>query len=189
LPLPCAIGLGDRQGKQQLGHDLQQLSLRVEHDFFLTLVRARRNPDRPLSERGMRTMDKVSSALETAGVQVPTIWHSGKTRARQTAERLAQSIAREGDVEESRGLAPKDNVGLLVKELGRHEEDLAIVGHLPHLSKLASRLLTGKQDADTIVFQKGGVVCLERDEQGSWHVQWMIVPNLFPGRGRPPAGE
>ena len=138
------------------------------------------DPDRPLSESGMRDVEKISSVLEGAGVQVHTIWHSGKTRARQTAERLAQAVAPDADVEESRGLAPKDNVGPLAEELEKHEGDLAIVGHLPHLCKLASSLLMSDEDADTISFQKGGVVCLERDEAGAWHVDWMIVPRLFP---------
>lgn len=53
-----------------------------------------------------------------------------------------------------------------------------IVGHLPHLSRLASSLLTGRQDAEVVGFQYGGVVCLERTNDG-WKLGWMIVPDLF----------
>jgi phosphohistidine phosphatase len=56
------------------------------------------------------------------------------------------------------------------------------VGHLPFLSRLASRLLAGDEDADVVSFRKGGVVCLQRGETGRWSVAWMVVPDVVRAR-------
>lgn len=133
---------------------------------------------RPLTESGARDVAWVGAFLERAGVQVPTIWHSGKTRARQTAECLARHVGRGVDVVEKSGLDPNDPVAPVHEELGPIEKDLVIVGHLPHLAKLASLLITGCEDGDPVRFQMSGVVCLERTEGGRWRVRWMVVPTL-----------
>jgi len=67
----------------------------------------------------------------------------------------------------------------LKDELAPNGRDVMIVGHLPFVSKLASLLLTGDESADTIAFQKGGIVCLERSAEDKWHVNWMVTPELL----------
>jgi phosphohistidine phosphatase len=57
-------------------------------------------------------------------------------------------------------------------------ENIMLVGHLPHLGKLASLLLCGDENAGLISFRMGGALCLERDGAGKWSVQWMIIPDL-----------
>jgi phosphohistidine phosphatase SixA len=52
-----------------------------------------------------------------------------------------------------------------------------IVGHLPFLSKLTSRLL-GKEE-EVVNFQQGGIVCLEKMEHLPWRIRWMVVPELL----------
>jgi len=53
-----------------------------------------------------------------------------------------------------------------------------LVGHLPHLSRLASRLICGDEERKVVSFQMGGVVCLERDAEGNWSVRWALTPEL-----------
>ncbi len=137
------------------------------------------DPERPLSETGKRDVDAVGRFLEQAGLAIPTLWHSGKTRARQTAERLAPHVAPNGRLLEVKGLGPGDPVKPVGKKLGEEKTDLAIIGHLPYLARLAGWLLTGDEDASTITFERGAVLCLERDVAGRWHVRWMIVPSLL----------
>ncbi|MGH2376556.1 MAG: hypothetical protein ACRDIC_24240 [bacterium] len=55
-----------------------------------------------------------------------------------------------------------------------------LVGHLPHLGRLASLLLVGTAERAVIRFQMGGVVCLARDDSGAWALEWMLVPELVP---------
>lgn len=54
-----------------------------------------------------------------------------------------------------------------------------IVGHLPFLGRLISRLLIDSDSPDLVAFQPGAVVCLERSEVKSWHIRWMVVPELL----------
>ena len=77
------------------------------------------------------------------------------------------------------GLAPKDDVKPVAKDAGRAEADLMIVGHLPFLSRLAARLLTGKESPQPVAFQKAGVVCLAREGDEPWKLTWMITPELL----------
>jgi len=44
------------------------------------------DPERHLTERGAEEVRRVARFLAAAGIQVSKILHSGKTRARQTAE-------------------------------------------------------------------------------------------------------
>ena len=64
--------------------------------------------------------------------------------------------------------------------LAETTEDIMLVGHLPHLSKLSSLLLTGNEDLEIIEFIMAGIVCLERDKSGRWTVRWMITPETIP---------
>jgi len=61
-------------------------------------------------------------------------------------------------------------------------EDTIIAGHLPFMSKLASRLVTGNEDETVVHFKPGSVACLERGENGDgWTVQWFLRPELLEG--------
>jgi len=54
-----------------------------------------------------------------------------------------------------------------------------LVGHLPHLSRLVSRLLGLERDQVLVRFRMGGVVKLEPDEAGRWVLCWIFPPNLL----------
>jgi phosphohistidine phosphatase len=59
------------------------------------------------------------------------------------------------------------------------DEDLLLVGHLPHLARLAALLLTGDPEKSVINFRMGGAVRLRRMEGGQWLVDWMIIPETI----------
>ena len=69
------------------------------------------DPDRPLSESGKADVQRVARALRDAGVEVQRVMHSGKLRARQTAEILATEIAPMLPLEISDRINPNDNPG------------------------------------------------------------------------------
>jgi phosphohistidine phosphatase len=57
---------------------------------------------------------------------------------------------------------------------------LILVGHLPHLGKLASLLTAGSESSSVVSFQQGGVVCLRSDEEVTdWAIAWMLVPEII----------
>ncbi|MDH5363038.1 MAG: phosphohistidine phosphatase SixA [Aigarchaeota archaeon] len=137
------------------------------------------DPARPLSEMGWKDLEKVTSFLRKRGIEIARILHSGKLRARQTAEKLSEVVRSSEDVQENEGLAPLDDPAKWENRLKEETADVMLVGHLPHLSKLAGLLLTGDSNRRVINFKMGGVVCLERDEKGSWSVGWMIIPQVL----------
>ncbi len=137
------------------------------------------DPERPLSPRGHWEVERLAAFLGRAGIRVRTVVHSGKTRARQTAELLAPMVAAEGPSEGRTGMDPMDPTQPLAGEAETWKEDTMLVGHLPFMSKLAARLLAGREDLEVVAFRPGSVACLEKKEAGGWTLAWMIRPELF----------
>lgn len=139
---------------------------------------------RPLTERGRAEVMRVGRAAQVAGVGVSFIYHSGKLRARQTAEILAEWLrVAEGPVERD-GLSPNDDPDLIRKELDSLGNQVMLVGHMPHVSRLCSLLTTGDPDRHPVKFRMGGIVDLVSDGSGPWQLGWMLIPDVVP----PPAG-
>lgn len=138
------------------------------------------DPQRPLSAKGVRNIRKTSSDLYRNNVRVDQILHSGKLRAKQTAEITAECLtpANYKTISETDGLSPLDSPGIWDDRLKYLTNDLMLVGHMPHLGKLASILLCGEMGKDIISFTPGCVVCLERLEQGNWTLKWMLTPSI-----------
>ena len=132
--------------------------------------------DRRLADRGVREVERMAAFLKPLDLRVAAVWHSGKPRARQTADILAAAVAADGGVIERRGLAPKDPVTPVRKELLKAQEDVMIVGHLPFLGRLAAALVTGDDAADLVTFQYGAVLCIQCDDDTSATIRWMVPP-------------
>jgi phosphohistidine phosphatase len=140
------------------------------------------DPARPLTAKGRNDVQKIASFLKGAGLGPVVISHSGKTRARQTAEIIAAQLRPSDQVTERDGLAPNDPVKSVAKEVSGVANDLMIVGHLPFLGKLAARLLAGVESKNVVAFRQGGIVCLQRNEDQTWQVAWMVIPELLIGK-------
>ena len=137
------------------------------------------DPLRPLTEQGRNDVSKIAEFIKPFSLCVDCIWHSGKTRAEQTAEILAQAVKSNKGILQRDGLAPNDNVSALKDEVASVKDDLMIVGHLPFLSKLASMLIIGCYLDDVVAFRQGGIICLERSEDDKWLISWMVTPELL----------
>ena len=66
------------------------------------------DPQRSLTEEGVRNVQKVARFLRPLGLKLETIWDSGKHRAQQTAEMLAGAVFASQGMRQRNGLAPKD---------------------------------------------------------------------------------
>jgi phosphohistidine phosphatase len=141
-------------------------------------VSKQQDPDRPLSENGRKQVSHVADLLEQIGAGVDRMIHSGKLRARQTAEILSQSVMWDVELETTDDMNPSDPVGPWVDRISAFKEDTMLVGHLPFLGKLASRLVHGSEDAGVVAFPAGAVVCLEKSDEGGWYVVAMVPPTL-----------
>jgi len=137
------------------------------------------DPQRPLTEEGRRDIQKVAAFIKSLNLSVDYLWHSGKKRAQQTAELLAEVIRVNKANVPHAGLGPNDDVTVLKDELVSGRQDIMIVGHLPFLPKLASLLLTGSESSNTVAFKQAGIVCLDYSDDNKWQLDWMIIPELF----------
>jgi phosphohistidine phosphatase len=114
---------------------------------------------------------------DSAADRPQEIWHSDKLRARQTAEIVATAMGLREDLAEKDFLAPLEDVKLTEKALAKVERPLLIVGHLPHLARLASLLLSGQAEPEMIRFETSGMVSLERSgDPIGWELLWALSP-------------
>jgi phosphohistidine phosphatase len=134
---------------------------------------------RPLSVNGRADVERVAALLAGQAPGISRVLHSGKTRAQQTAEILARKIACGAQLQAVSGMNPLEDPEAWAQQIDALTEDVMLVGHLPFMSRLVSRLLVGKADIGVVAFEPGTVVCLERDK-GRWAIAWMLRPVLLP---------
>lgn len=134
---------------------------------------------RPLSERGheqVRVLGRFLRASE--GFAPEEIWHSSLLRAKETAELLTRHAKLEGRQREVAGLRPEDNPAGIARELAGITRSVAVVGHEPHLSTLATLLVTGSAEPVVFVMKKCSALALER-AGGQWLVRWHVHAGLI----------
>ena len=137
------------------------------------------DPLRPLSEKGISDARRMGDYLQRhAGLDVHEVLHSGRERAAQTAEILAGSLKVACSV--ATGLKPSDDPGLWASQLALRVKDVMVVGHMPHLQRLAGLLLCNDDALSLLHFRNGGVVSMERDATGVWCIEWVLTPQVLP---------
>ena len=132
------------------------------------------NPDRPLSAAGIKQTQNIAKQLLSSNIVIANVFHSGKLRAQQTAEIIA-SILNIETVSATDYLSPNDDVALIKQHL--NVDKTLYVGHLPHLEKLVSSLVTEKESPNIIKFQNSAIVCLEKNNS-LYHILWYLTPQL-----------
>ena len=137
-----------------------------------------KDPDKGLSEQGIAEVKRIAEVAKGYCVRVGLINHSGKKRARRTAELFASALKPRGGVNAVDGLNPLDDVTLFAQKIDSNE-NLMLVGHLPFMEKLTSFLVTGSIETRVFQFQTGGIVCLDKDtDNRSWIIKWALMPNI-----------
>lgn len=137
------------------------------------------DPERPLTDQGRADAEGLASFLQQAGIRVERVIHSGKLRARQTAECLAAVIASGVEAEISGLMNPNDNPAAFDWQSESWDRDTLIVGHLPFMAGLVSHLLIDDSKTPLVAYQPGSMVCLEHVEDSRWQLNWMIRPELL----------
>jgi phosphohistidine phosphatase len=133
------------------------------------------DPQRPLTQRGREQVEWVCRHAAERGLDVFEIMHSGKLRARETAEILARCAAPMAGVREIGGLEPQADPFIAKAEIEALDKPVALVGHMPHLGRLVSLLLTGDPDREPRRLAVAGLLCLTRN--GAWKIREVIEPN------------
>ena len=135
------------------------------------------DPARPLSDRGREEVTRVARHVGALGLKIAEIRHSDKLRARQTAEIFAEFISPDRGIHGMEGLAPMDHPGKAQAAIETAHEPVMLVGHLPHLSRLASALILGDSEQEILHFKAGAIACLVSDGH-VFRLQWVLSPDL-----------
>ena len=153
--------------------------------MFIYLVRHAKakneevDPARPLCEKGLSEITKMASYASGLDISITEIFHSPKLRAKQTAQILADYLKPLKGTTEMHGLKPNDDPAIWAERFKVITDDIMLVGHLPHLGRLTSQLLCGDPDKNLIVVKTAGVVCIKREDNGVWSLQWIITPAII----------
>jgi len=135
------------------------------------------DPSRPLTRAGRDDVERVAHLAAEKAVQVSVIYHSGILRAGQTAEIFAAHLAPSGGVATLSGLRPEDDPSLAAAQLAVSGSPVMLVGHLPHMSRLAALLARGGTEGNTINFVPAMIACYSR-EGSLWKLNWTLAPYL-----------
>ena len=135
-------------------------------------VDAASDPRRPLSEMGSIASRRIAVMVAAKGAKPEAIWHSGKYRARQTADILWRECNPLAENLAIHGLRPNDSTRWIIKRLFNLSSDTMLVGHVPHLDDLLRVLVAD----ESTVFPVHGFVALQRFDN-SWRECWRLTEN------------
>ena len=136
------------------------------------------DPDQGLSEEGIAETQRIAEVARGYNVNVGSIKHSVKTRARATAEILASALNPADGIQEITGIKPMDDVAAFAERINSQDNTM-LVGHLPFMERVTSFLTAGSIDHLVFKFQNSGIVCLDQDsETKSWYIKWTLMPNI-----------
>ena len=130
------------------------------------------DPRRPLSNTGQLAVEALADKVAARGAKPAVVWHSGKLRAKQTAEAMWRACNALAEFAATRDLQPDDRPSWMRDRLYGESRDVMLVSHFPLLPRLLALLVHGdaEQAAD---FPAHGAVALETlDEGATWAELW-----------------
>ena len=135
-------------------------------------------PEKGLSEEGEKEVRLIANVAKTYHIDIDEIKHSGKKRARQTAEIFYAITGSRNGVSEMTGLNPMDSI-IPIADSIISKNNLMIVGHLPFMERLTAYLTCGNPDVIVFKFQNGGIVCLDQlPDPSGWVIKWALMPDI-----------
>lgn len=152
-------------------------------------VPGEQDPIRPLSLQGINECTALVRFFEANG-QLPLLqlWHSPLVRSRDTADRLAFGLKLDGARVEIPGITPDDEPEGMLERINALPEraNIGLVGHEPHLARLATLLIRGRPKPVFCDFKKAAVMALrrtdslhKRTELPRWELIWFVTPSLL----------
>jgi phosphohistidine phosphatase len=131
------------------------------------------DPLRPLSSQGRAEVDRIAAQAAGLGAKPAVVWHSGKLRAKQTAEAFWRACNALAELSATRDLQPDDPPQWMRDRLRAEPRDILIAGHFPYLPRLLALLVSGGEAG--VSFPEHGIVALETlDEGQTWQERWRL---------------
>lgn len=135
---------------------------------------------RQLTPLGIAQINKAGDFLRHKGLRISQAFHSGKLRAKQTAEILCQQIGYEEPLNELNLLLPNANPSELIQKLSSYfNTDIVLfVGHLPHIRDFAFELSGFKHAGmlQSIQFNPGTVLLFDTEDLITWRLSESYDP-------------
>jgi phosphohistidine phosphatase len=133
---------------------------------------------RPLSLTGRAAVERLAADSAARGARPAVVWHSGKLRARQTAEAFWRACNALAEFSATRDLQPDDPPKWIADRLKGETRDVLIAGHYPHLPRLLAVLTSTATGGSSPAFPQHGIVALETGDEGkSWTERWRVLPS------------
>jgi len=130
------------------------------------------DPRRPLSAEGLKAVERIATEAARRGARPAVVWHSGKLRARQTAEAFWRTSNALAELSATRDLQPDDPPEWIRDRLRGESRDILIAGHFQHLPRLLSLLLPSAAGQQ---FPLHGAVALVTEDEGeTWTELWRL---------------
>jgi len=124
-----------------------------------------------LSLEGQRQAAALAAAAAARGVKPAVVWHSGKLRARQTAEMFWRACNPFAEFAATRDLQPDDPPAWMRDRLRGETRDVLLVGHFPFLPRLLASLV----DNESAEFPMHGMAALQSEDDGvTWRELWRL---------------
>jgi phosphohistidine phosphatase len=131
------------------------------------------DPRRPLSSEGKAEVERLAAHAAALGAKPVVVWHSGKLRAKQTAEAFWRACNALAQFSATKDLQPDDPPQWMRDRLRMEARDILLAGHFPYLPRLLALLITGGEAG--VTFPQHGVVALEtRDDGETWQEKWRL---------------
>jgi phosphohistidine phosphatase len=124
---------------------------------------------RPLSDAGRAHAERLATRVASRGVKPVAVWHSGKLRARQTAEAFWRACNPLAEFAAIRGLQPTDPPDEITARLAGETREVMLVGHMPSLPRMLQTLTR----SDEAAFPQHGIVALHGEGDG-WVEKWRL---------------
>jgi phosphohistidine phosphatase len=139
--------------------------------------------ERPLTPEGEARFRKAARGIRRIVASIDVVLSSPLPRAWRTAELLVEEAGWPAPKPEpvlEAGRSPAEGIELMEPHL--EVASLALVGHEPYLSELASILLTGRPTSLSMDVKKGGVAHLRLQDglrRGTASLRWLVTPKVL----------
>lgn len=142
------------------------------------------DPDRNLSHEGRCVTEKVARHFaKFKEIGKTRIYSSSKRRAKATALIFDEWLVTDGEVIELDFVNPESDVSQMIEFIQkkckeRKKDNIALIGHLPFLSNLVSKLINNDENKKIVNFHNSAIVCLD-SSNCNWTISWIMHPDYI----------
>jgi phosphohistidine phosphatase len=134
------------------------------------------NRERPLSADGVLQVQRIAELLKKQNARIECVYHSGKTRAAQTAQIIHDVVCPAAGITTRQDMSPNASTNTLFSDIAMWNTNALVVGHIPFLERLVSRLLTDDETKEIHGMPTASAAFLEKDKEGHWRMVSFLTP-------------